>query len=86
MVSSEEAFDFIMNYDEEQLKELIKKQEEVVREIDEWCNNEDFNPMDASGGNFDDAYQLGYEHGFENGKLYALRNVLDMFKNGGDKH
>jgi hypothetical protein len=29
-----------------------------------WGDNEpDFNPMDYSGGNFDDCYWAGYEHG-----------------------
>jgi hypothetical protein len=36
--------------------------------------NEDFNPMDCSGGNFDDAYEMGVEHGYV---LFA-RELLDL--------
>jgi len=45
------------------LKELIEKINSKAD--DETCtdDNEDFNAMDASGGNFDDAYDLGCEDG-----------------------
>lgn len=35
---------------------------EEIDEINELLED-DFNPMDASGGNFDDAYYMGDEHG-----------------------
>lgn len=37
---------------------------------------DDFNPNDASGGNFDDAYQLGCD----DGELIAWRDILEMIK------
>lgn len=42
---------------------------EALREIKEFCkeypmeDEDDFNPMIASGGNFDDCYQIGCTHG-----------------------
>jgi len=51
------------------LELMIDDYERRLKEIDEEIkesealNNEDFNPMDASGGNFDDAYRLGIDHG-----------------------
>ena len=35
---------------------------EDIDEINEFLED-DFNPCDASGGNFDDAYYMGNEHG-----------------------
>jgi len=51
------------------LELMIDDYERRLREIDkeieasESLNNEGFDPMDASGGNFDDAYKLGINHG-----------------------
>lgn len=40
------------------------------------CDNEDFNPYDASGGNYDDAYYMGSEDGYT--KL--AREILTQLK------
>lgn len=50
-----------------------------VDENDEW-KGDDFNPMDASGGNFDDAYSLGEEHGEAYGRYAELHNVIKLIK------
>lgn len=60
------------------IEELIRQYEEEVEIIEE-DKGEDFNPMDASGGNFDDAYDMGYEDGFVYGKLDILRELLKEF-------
>jgi hypothetical protein len=36
---------------------------------------EDFNPMDASGGNFDDSYNMGRRHG-EQELAQLIREIL----------
>jgi hypothetical protein len=46
----------------------IETLEEEAKEIEEMYE-EEYNPMDWSGGNFDDAYSLGIEHGEIFGKL-----------------
>lgn len=53
------------------IEELIKKYESEFDDID-WRNSEDFNPCDSSGGNFDDAYFMGAEHGEIDGALHIL--------------
>lgn len=63
--------------------------EQLIREIDykiellegsieefEEMYGDDFNASDASGGNFDDAYDLGYEHG----ELFQEYHMLKKFK------
>lgn len=62
----------------EEIKKLIEQYEEEVAENQEiWGEDmEDFNPMDASGGNFDDCYYMGLEHGQTEGKLEILYMVL----------
>jgi hypothetical protein len=62
----------------ELILEKIKELEEEVEELNEMYGEdwEEFNPCDASGGNFDDAYQLGSEHGEIFGKLALLRELL----------
>jgi hypothetical protein len=60
------------------IAELIEKYEAEFDSID-WRNEEDFNPCDSSGGNFDDAYYMGTEHGEVVGSLtilYALQKEL----------
>lgn len=42
---------------------------------------EEFDPMDWSGGNFDDCYFQGVEQGQIEGELQALRNVLNQLNN-----
>lgn len=58
-----------MNISDE-LIEQLKKTAKTEIGPDE---DDDFNPADYSGGNFDDAYGLGVEHG----EVYAARSILD---------
>lgn len=60
------------------IKEQIKLLELEIEEYEESFgeNFEDFNPYDASGGNFDDAYYMGREHGETYGKLELLYELL----------
>jgi hypothetical protein len=37
------------------------------------ASEEDFNAYDSSGGNFDDAYQIGVD----DGEIYLARHILD---------
>lgn len=37
------------------------------------ASEEDFNVYDSSGGNFDDAYQIG----IDDGEIYLARHILD---------
>jgi hypothetical protein len=57
------------------IDELIEEVREGIKEIEEVTESDDFNPYDASGGNFDDAYQMGYDHGYEYGKLAILELI-----------
>lgn len=62
-----------------ELEQRLKSLSEEVDENDEW-KGEDFNPMDASGGNFDDAYSLGEEHGEAYGRYAELSNAIKSLK------
>ena len=53
------------------IEALIKEYEAEDEEIAEIIGD-DFNPCDASGGNFDDAYYMGREHGEVEGALRVL--------------
>lgn len=64
----------------ETIKMMIFDMQDDISEIDEIIEDEDFNPCDASGGNFDDAYQMGYDHGYSYGKLEALSSILKMME------
>lgn len=44
------------------MEELIKELKKLA-ERECWGDEEDFNPDDFSGGNYDDAYQGGYDDG-----------------------
>ena len=63
----------------EKIQELIKEYEAEVAEIEEYTGD-DFNPRDASGGNFDEAYYMGTEHGEAYGKLNVLYELLKEAK------
>jgi len=52
----------------------IEALQESIDEIDE-IYGDDFNASDASGGNFDDAYELGDEHG----SIYAEYEAINQF-------
>lgn len=61
---------FVVELTEEQYKSLVKRASvENGYEADD-----DFNPYDYSGGNFDDCYQMGLEHADSD----AAREVLDL--------
>lgn len=66
----------------EDIKEFIESYlellQEEIEEIEE-LTGEDFDPCDASGGNFDDAYDLGYRHGYDYGKRAALSQLYEKF-------
>lgn len=62
----------------EKIEELILKTKERIDEIEEVVD-EEFNPKDASGGNFDDAYDLGHRHGHQYGKLAVLNQLYSDF-------
>lgn len=62
------------------IKNRIKQLEAQVAEYEEMYGGEDwedFNASDASGGNYDDAYVLGYEHSETYTELYILRKILE---------
>lgn len=49
---------FIVELTDEQYQSLINR-----AEVQRSCDNDDyFNPMDVSGGNFDDCYEMGKDH------------------------
>jgi hypothetical protein len=58
-----------MTLTEEQINKI-----KAIAEKQTADSREDFNPMDDSGGNFDDAYYMGTE----DGEIYMARTVLDM--------
>lgn len=60
---------------------MIRKYEEEISEYEEVYGEDlmDLDPMDASGGNFDDAYNLGFEHGESYGKYTLLEELLREF-------
>lgn len=61
---------FIVELTEKQYEALVKRAAvENGYEADD-----DFNPYDYSGGNFDDCYQLGMEHADAD----AAREILDI--------
>lgn len=66
--------------------ELIKMQianlEAEIEELEEIFGEGlcELDAMDASGGNFDDAYEMGSEHGEIYGKLSVLYDVLKMLE------
>lgn len=61
----------------EMIKILLSQTEVKIDKIEQVTEDEDFSAYDASGGNFDDAYDLGYDHGYEYGKRAALKEMLN---------
>lgn len=58
-------------------EKILKRIEELERKVEEIGTiYEDFDPSD--GGNFDDTYFLGEEHGEIRGKLEAFYEVLGL--------
>ena len=54
-------------------KELIEKLKKLAQKKVLGEGEEDFNPMDASGGNFDDAYDMG----IDDGEIWLAREILN---------
>lgn len=63
----------------EKIKLLINEYETKHDDIS-YRDDDDFNPSDASGGNFDDAYYMGTEHGHVDGALEVLYKLLSKTK------
>jgi len=64
-------------YIETRLSVLEADAEEINEMLDD-----DFDPQDASGGNFDDAYDLGEEHGDTFGKISILEAIKAIIDKG----
>lgn len=58
--------------------DLLEAEDEEIEERYE----EGFDPMDWSGGNFDDAYHLGNEDGEVSGELRVLYRVKSILEQG----
>lgn len=59
------------------IKNRITRLESEIERLEERFNNfEDFDAHDASGGNSEDAYDMGYDHGELYGALTELRALL----------
>lgn len=65
---------FIVELTDKQYKSLMDRAE---AEYGYDADPHDFNPMDWSGGNFDDCYQLGMEHADPD----AAREILSILGN-----
>lgn len=65
----------------ELILEKIATLEERIEELEEIYGKglEELDPSDASGGNFDDAYELGFGHGETYGQLELLYKLLNTF-------
>ncbi|KAF6630644.1 hypothetical protein H6F38_14550 [Paenibacillus sp. EKM208P] len=61
------------------IKAKIEDLREDIIEINEQIED-DFNPMDWSGGNFDDCYDLGYGHGKKFGRMAAYKEILSILE------
>lgn len=64
------------------IKQRIKQLENQIKEYEEMYGEdwEDFNASDASGGNYDDAYELGFEHGQTYKELEVLNDILKQLE------
>lgn len=65
----------------EYLEHLLREQESVIREFDDMYSV-GFDPKEVSGGNFDDAFQMGYDHGFEEGQYVAYQHIYQKLCKG----
>lgn len=72
----------------EEIKEYVLKRFEVVDaetdEINERVESDDWCPMDASGGNFNDAYDMGRDHGESFGEYKVLAVIKEILEKVGD--
>lgn len=58
------------------MEELVKMLKGLAKQ-DMRSDNDDFNPMDASGDNYDDAYSMG----LEDGVVFLARRIIKEFFN-----
>ena len=72
-----EVLKMIKEYVEAELPMYEAEQEEINEML-----SDDFNACDASGGNFDDAYRMGDEHGDTYGRLLVLRKIKSFLDLG----
>lgn len=61
-------------------EELLKRLNELIEKANEsQCYlPEGETAYDYSGGNFDDAYSAGHDHGFNSGKKHTLKKILKI--------
>lgn len=64
----------------EDLESQLADVAEEIEEYEEIYGDDEFNASDASGGNFDDAYSLGMEHGEMFERHGVLANVIKRLK------
>lgn len=63
----------------EVIKTKIDRLQEYVDEINKDIE-EDFDPKDWSGGNFNDCYDMGLSHGMKRGRIMAYQEILDLLE------
>jgi hypothetical protein len=63
------------------MNEKIKEMLEKLAKRKCWSDTEDFNPMDMSGGNFDDAYFGGHA----DGQAELAQDILAMLEEKSDE-
>jgi|GEM_PF-3761262 len=61
------------------LKAKIESLQEEITEINSQIES-DFDPDEWSGGNFDDCYNLGFEHGEKFGRMDAYKEMLKILE------
>jgi hypothetical protein len=52
---------------------IVKAESETFESLDE-----DFNPQDYTGGNFEDTFDLGANHGSEEMARYVVKNSVEV--------
>ncbi|MFS0855287.1 hypothetical protein [Paenibacillus taichungensis] len=63
----------------EVLRNKIDVLQEYIDDIDKDIE-EDYNPEEWAGGNFDDCYDMGLSHGMKRGRMMAYREILDLLE------
>ncbi|MMZ63394.1 hypothetical protein D1872_256450 [compost metagenome] len=63
----------------DELQNNIKGLQNVVDSLNAEME-ENFDPSEWSGGNFDDCYGLGFSHGKKVGRLAAYKEILQMYE------
>lgn len=62
-----------------QLEELLIKLKSLYKDDDETGMDEDSDIYDYCGGNYDDAYSIGYSHG-ENGVSKMVKELVEQYE------